>query len=761
MESLKKGKQHKGVGSRSVEIAAWLAVFALLVLGAGAAEALAGQATLAWDANTEPTLAGYKLFYGTATATYGAPVDVGNVTTYTVTGLADGQTYYFALKAYDSLTNESGFSNEVIFTTPSLAEINLVGNAVSIPDGDTTPIAGDHTDFGSVDIAAGTVVRTFTVQNTGTQALTLSGTPKVAVSGANAADFTVSAQPTSPVAAAGSVTFQVTFDPSAAGVRSATLSIASNDANENPYDFAIQGTGTAAPEINLVGNAVSIPDGDTTPIAGDHTDFGSVDIAAGTIVRTFTIQNTGSGALTLSGSPKVAVSGANAADFTVSAQPTSPVAAAGSVTFQVTFDPSAAGVRSATLSIANDDASENPYDFAIQGTGASAPEINLVGNTVSIPDGDTTPIAGDHTDFGSVDIAAGTIVRTFTIQNTGSGALTLSGSPKVAVSGANAADFTVSAQPTSPVAAAGSVTFQVTFDPGAAGVRSATLSIANDDASENPYDFAIRGTGTAAAEIDVLGNAVSIPDGDTTPIAGDHTDFGSVDIAAGTIVRTFTIQNTGSGPLALSGTPKVAVSGANAADFTVSAQPTSPVAAAGSVTFQVTFDPSAAGVRSATLSIANDDASENPYDFAIQGTGTATPEINLVGNAVSIPDGDTTPIAGDHTDFGGAKVAGGTVVRTFTIQNTGSGALSLSGTPKVAVSGANAADFTVSAQPTTPVAAAGSVTFQVTFDPSAAGMRGATLSIASDDANENPYDFAIQGLGVPPPAAPGNVHVVP
>ena len=58
-----------------------------------------------------------------------------------------------------------------------------------------------------------------------------------------------SAQVTLPatVAGLGSTTFTVTFNPSALGLRSATVSIANNDADENPYDFAIQGTGTGAP----------------------------------------------------------------------------------------------------------------------------------------------------------------------------------------------------------------------------------------------------------------------------------------------------------------------------------------------------------------------------------------------------------------------------------------------------------------------------------------------------------------------------------
>jgi len=71
----------------------------------------AGDAILTWDPNLEPDLAGYKVYYGTASGSYGTPIDVGNKTTYTVTGLGYG-TYYFAVKAYDTTGNLSNFSNE-------------------------------------------------------------------------------------------------------------------------------------------------------------------------------------------------------------------------------------------------------------------------------------------------------------------------------------------------------------------------------------------------------------------------------------------------------------------------------------------------------------------------------------------------------------------------------------------------------------------------------------------------------------------------
>jgi hypothetical protein len=125
---------------------------------------------------------------------------------------------------------------------------------------------------------------------------------------------------------------------------------------------------------------------------------------------------------------------------------------------------------------------------------AVAPEITVAGNgTIDILDGDTTPTTTDGTDFGIANTTGGTVVHTFTIQNIGAVNLTV-GLPTT--SGPNAADFNVTMAPSSPVAPGGSTTFQVTFDPSASGPRTATLSFANNDPDENPFDFSIAGTGT-------------------------------------------------------------------------------------------------------------------------------------------------------------------------------------------------------------------------------------------------------------------------
>jgi chitodextrinase len=79
-------------------------------------------AALAWDASTSPNVAGYRVYHGTAPRTYlqapGQGINVGNVTTHTVTGLSRGTRYFFTVTAIDASNNESVFSNEVFKDIP-------------------------------------------------------------------------------------------------------------------------------------------------------------------------------------------------------------------------------------------------------------------------------------------------------------------------------------------------------------------------------------------------------------------------------------------------------------------------------------------------------------------------------------------------------------------------------------------------------------------------------------------------------------------
>src|SRR4051794_5522642 len=98
-----------------------LAAFVLLI---GSAIPLhAATVTLAWDPNPEPNIAGYIVSYGTTSKTYSTSVDVGKVTTWSVS-LTPGSRYYFAAQAYNTSGLRSAFSTEV--------STNVVANAPSI-----------------------------------------------------------------------------------------------------------------------------------------------------------------------------------------------------------------------------------------------------------------------------------------------------------------------------------------------------------------------------------------------------------------------------------------------------------------------------------------------------------------------------------------------------------------------------------------------------------------------------------------------------
>src|SRR5205085_6255814 len=107
-------------------------------------------------------------------------------------------------------------------------------------------------------------------------------------------------------------------------------------------------------------------------------------------------------------------------------------------------------------------------------------------------------------------------------------------------------------------------------------------------------------------EIDVSGNSQLIADGDAAPSGLDSTDFGPAAATTGSVIRTFTIRNTGNAALNLTGNPRVEITGPSAGDFTVLEQPAASLAFGGdTTTFRIVFAPQATGLRTATVSIVN------------------------------------------------------------------------------------------------------------------------------------------------------------
>ncbi len=569
--------------------------------------------------------------------------------------------------------------------------------------------------------------------------------------------------------------------------------VATIAAGNAPWDVVFSGN-APKPEMDVQGGSLlaSIPDGSTSA-----TDFGSAALTGGTVSQTFTIENTGSGTLNLSGSPVVEINGAHAADFSVTAQPANSVAAGSNTSFTIEFNPAAAGVRTATISIANNDDDENPYDFAIQGSGLVGSPIepfayvtNSGSNSVSVidpvsnnevasipvgtfprgmavaPSGDKIYVATfQGNNLTTIDAATNTVSGTVALPNGPDDvAISPDGSfAYVTTQFANISAVNLSNNAVTNIALGGSpyglaVTpngnlVYVSNGNSVSVISTATNSIVNTIAVANqPAEIVINASGAFAYVVQETGNSVSVIDLSTnsivSTITGISTGVGAsialspdgafaylsspvpglvqvIDLATNTLAAT--AATNGTHPYGLAVTPD------GATIYTV---------------HRLSADLSVIDVASNTT--VNTVAVGNaPWEVVFTGI-ILKPEMDVQGGSplVSIADGELTVQTANGTDFGDANVNGTAVAHTFTIANTGSAELILSGSPQVVVSGASAADFTVTQQPASPVAAGGISTFTVEFVPSATGIRTAVINIANDDFDENQYDFKVQGNGL-------------
>jgi len=279
--------------------------------------------------------------------------------------LANNTTYYWRAKAFDGVKWSDDWSIIWSFTVAfSDSEINVKQGGSNIP---TTN--GSY-DFGSVTEGSSSSLVTFEIENTGSTDLILNGNPIIIITGTDSSMFNIGTQPLSPVGAGSDTTFTITFSPTSTGNKSASVTIPNNDSDEDPYTFTISGECTPVvpeSEINIKQGATNIPS-----TSGSY-DFESVTEGSSSSSVSFTIENTGSADLILTGSPNVSITGTDASMFSIGTQSLSPVSAGSNTVFAITFNPTSIGNKSALVTIPNNDSDEDPYTISITGYGADLP----------------------------------------------------------------------------------------------------------------------------------------------------------------------------------------------------------------------------------------------------------------------------------------------------------------------------------------------------------------------------------------------------
>lgn len=663
-------------------------------------------------------------------------------------------TYYVRITGAANAAQMYRLSGSVTNTAPA-PDIAVLDGATNIADN------SGAVSFGNVFVGD-TATKTFTVRNTGNANLVLDGNITLP------SGFSLTqGLSTTTLAPGAATTFVVALNTTTAGTYSGMVSLNSNDADENPFNFNVSGAvATVAPEIAVLDGTTDIADN------SGAVSLGTVQVGANAS-KVFTVRNTGAANLTLG-----AITLPNG--FTLS-QPlgSTTLAPGASTTFAVTLNTTAVGSFSGTLSLVNNDADENPFNFTLSGSVATTqtlaaddfnrPNSYSLGSPWQSMGGSLGLASGQVVNYGtstSTAIVSGSsasdVVVTAKVdlgatgdygRNTGVvarygsggslywGGITYNGGNRVAEIWRYTGGWTRLAVSNINVSA-GDLRFEVVgsslklylndalvgssadtmLKSGAVGVLATHRGGTIDDfAAQAPSTTPAPAPTPTAPEIAILDGTNEIAD-NTGAI-----NFGSVTVGD-SATKTFTVRNTGDGALSLG-----ALTLPNGFSL-VQGLTTTTLAPGAATTFVVALNTNTAGNFSGMLSLANNDANESPYNFTLSGTVAAlpAPEITLLDGANEIASGTGA------VNFGSVNV-GSNATKTFTVRNDGTASLTLSA-PQLP------AGFTLAqGLGATTLAPGASTTFVVALNTSTVGSFSGTLTLANNDANESSYRIALSG----------------
>ncbi len=484
--------------------------------------------------------------------------------------------------------------------------INLTGTGVA-SGGLTAALSATSLAFGNQTLNTNSAPQTVTITNPGPVPLNITG---IAVN--NGLQFNVTntcgGNPIAVVAVGSSCTITVTFTPKATGAQPGLIFINDNATN-TPQTISLTGTGVGSPSV--------------TPDTCSSLAFANEAVGGTSGPQTVTIWNTGTATLNISG---LSITGTSSADYAVRTSTCGgSVATGSSCMISVTFTPTATGTRTASISI-TDNATNAPQTISLTGTGVGTPGLSL--SAISL--------------IWNEAVGGTSGPQTVTVTNTGTATLNITG---VTIAGANSADYALSTNTCgNPVAMGSNCMFSVTFKPGAAGVRTAQIIVA-DNAPTSPQIIGLSGTGMPSA---------------VATLSATSLAFANEAVGLTGAPQTVTVTNTGTATLAISA---IAISGTSSADFALRTSTCGNSLMAGSsCAISVTFTSTAAGTRTASISVT-DNAANSPQTISLTGTVSANAAPTIFTNGVvPIYSTASTIQAGEWISIYGSNLAKGTTV---------------------------------------------------------------------------------------------------
>ena len=457
----------------------------------------------------------------------------------------------------------------------------------------------------------------------------------------------------------------VAFSPSVEDTATGTLTVATNDNDEDTLFVTLSGIG-ASPEIHVPETSH-----DFGEVLLGH--FASWDIA---------IFNHGLVDLYI---PTVF---SDNPDFSLSNSIPDTIAPGDSIYVTVVFEPSSMGPSSGNIAIHNDD-----------------PDIPIVFITVAgvgtIPQPDIQFSATSH-DFGSLLLGESRTWQ-FSVSNEGLAALTVH-----SITSSNSDFSIISPEFPQTILTSGEIDVEVSFAPSLVGVEVGTLAVSSDDPDEGLEKIGLTGIGVAGPTPDIDIDDVSF-------------NFGAAVVGSTEVVEVC-LSNVGNAFLVVDSI----VSDHPAFSAVPSLLTVSP---GDSDCFSIHFTPSTLGIVSGSLVIHNNDPDESHVSIFVSGEGVpvSEPEIDL---------------SADAHDFGDVLVG---TQSLWTLSMSNKGILDLT----VFSVTSNHTNFTV-ISPSFPqtISSGQSVNVEVAFQPTTEGFKSATLTIFSNDPDEDILIVALTGNGV-------------
>jgi hypothetical protein len=508
-------------------------------------------------------------------------------------------------------------------------------------------------EFGGQGVGTSGAPAPVTVSNPG-------GAP-IVISGVTASDaFTVANDCPATLAPGSSCVLSMSFSPTATGDASGVLTIGDN-ASGGSQNVPVHGVGIGEPAASVSPSSLS---------------FASQNVGTTSAGATVTLLNSGGAAMNIA---SVTVSG----DFAATGTCVPGLAAGSQCTITVTFAPTAPGTRAGLLTI-TDNALSSPQTVSLTGTGVAKP-VAVVS---------TSSLA-----FGNQRVNTTSSSQILTLSNSGN-------APLAITSLDTTGDFSMTNNCPASLAVGSNCTISVSFAPAAAGIVVGAVNI-TDNAVDSPQSVALTGTGTAPA----------------ASWSASNLTFAGQMVGTSSGAQSLGLSNPGNAVLTISG---ATLTGSNRADFSLVNGCGGSLNPGQSCTMNMTFNPSAAGIRNAVVTISTD-AGGSPQIVTVAGTGTA-------------PVASVTP---SNVRFLSQTVGSASSSQSLTLSNPGSATLTITG---VTVSGPNAGDFALQNQCGGSLAAGMSCGMLVSFTPAAAGSRTATLNLATN-AGSTPQLVTLTGAG--------------